>query len=132
MPDETAGSAELRERLRTAEESLRAAEDRILTLETALSKVEDRHDEFRQEMKTEVQSLRATIQDIKTQIASVMQTMTDTNASLKTIEKKLDAAQDERAERDKSQKTMFWVAATFGPYILAALIAIGAYLKAHL
>lgn len=125
MPEDAAACADLHEQLR-------AAQDRLLKLETSHEMLSDRHDEFRQEMKTEVQSLRATIQEIKTQIANVMQTMTDTNASLKTIEGKLDAAQDERAERDKSQKTMFWVAATFGPYILAALIAIGAYLKAHL
>lgn len=113
-------------------EQLRAAEDRLLTLETALSKVEDHHDEFRQEMKKEVQSLRDAIQEIKSQIATVMKAMTDTNASLTAISKKLDAAQDERAARDKSQKNMFWVAATFGPYILASLIAFGAYLKAHM
>lgn len=125
MPDEVTGTADLHDRLR-------AAEDRLLTLETALDKVEDRHDEFRQEMKTEVQSLRATIQEIKGQIASIMQIQTDASASLTKIEKMLGAAQDERVARDKSQKTMFWVAASFGPYILAALIAIGAYLKAHL
>lgn len=125
MPEETAGSADLHEQLR-------AAEDRLLKLETSHDMLSDRHDEFRQEMKTEVQSLRATIQEIKGQIAMVMKAMADTNSALKAIDGKLDDAQDERAERDRSQKNMFWTAATFGPYILATLIAIGAYLKAHL
>lgn len=104
---------------------IRLLEDRVLKVETAHEMLSDRHDEFRQEMRTEVQSLRKDLQDVKAQLVPVVSGMSD-------LKKMLQTANDDRTAKDQALRLTVWAANTLGPYLLIVLVALAAYLKGHL
>ncbi|WP_046901595.1 hypothetical protein [Gluconobacter oxydans] len=104
---------------------IRSLEDRVLKVETAHEMLSDRHDEFRQEMRTEVQSLRKDLQEVKSQLVPVVTGMSD----LKNMLKK---ANDDRTAKDQALRLTVWAANTLGPYLILVLVALAAYLKGHL
>ncbi|EHH68363.1 hypothetical protein [Gluconobacter morbifer] len=104
---------------------VRALQDRALKLETSHEMLSDRHDEFRQEMRTEVQSLRKDLQEVKAQQTAIVTGM----GELKTM---LKNANDDRSAKDQALKLTVWAANTLGPYLILVLVAAAAYLKGHL
>lgn len=107
------------------QEQMRSLEDRVLKLEGAHDTLSDRHEEFREEMKTEVKSLHAAVQGVNNRLDLAVTGMGELKSMLKT-------ANDDRTAKDQALRLTVWAANTLGPYLLIVLVALAAYLKGHL